>query len=132
MDVAGHDDHPLSQYACPPVTTVAQNDDEIDRLAIRMAGAVREIVLPVPVTVNAAESYIAAARLGLGLIQIPRYHAEASIAGNELVRVMDGFPPTSTPVTLLYPRSRQLSPRVRPPSTGSRRCSGHEDAVGIS
>jgi len=78
-----------------------------------MAGAVREIVLPAPVTVNAAESYIAAARLGLGLIQIPRYHAEASIAGNELVRVMDSFPPTNTPVTLLYPRSRQLSPRVR-------------------
>lgn len=32
--VAGHDDHPLSQYTCPPITTVAQNYNEIGRLAI--------------------------------------------------------------------------------------------------
>lgn len=32
--VAGHDDHPLSQYACPPITTVAQNYNEIGRLAM--------------------------------------------------------------------------------------------------
>lgn len=32
--VAGHDDHPLSQYTCPPITTVAQNYKEIGRLAI--------------------------------------------------------------------------------------------------
>lgn len=34
LRVAGHDDHPLSQYACPPITTVAQNYNEIGRLAI--------------------------------------------------------------------------------------------------
>ena len=28
--VAGHDDHPLSQYTCPPLTTVAQ---DVERLA---------------------------------------------------------------------------------------------------
>ena len=27
--LAGHDDHPFSQYACPPLTTVAQNIDAI-------------------------------------------------------------------------------------------------------
>ncbi len=36
LRVAGHDDHPLSQYACPPITTVAQNYDEIGRLAIQL------------------------------------------------------------------------------------------------
>ncbi|MQT15115.1 LacI family DNA-binding transcriptional regulator [Segnochrobactrum spirostomi] len=36
LRVAGHDDHPLSQYACPPITTVAQNCDEIGRLAIKL------------------------------------------------------------------------------------------------
>jgi DNA-binding LacI/PurR family transcriptional regulator len=30
LRVAGHDDHPLSQYACPSLTTVAQ---DVDRLA---------------------------------------------------------------------------------------------------
>jgi DNA-binding LacI/PurR family transcriptional regulator len=36
LRVAGHDDHPLSRYACPPITTVAQNYGEIGRLAIEM------------------------------------------------------------------------------------------------
>lgn len=36
LRVAGHDDHLLSQYTCPPLTTVAQNADEIGRLAIEM------------------------------------------------------------------------------------------------
>jgi DNA-binding LacI/PurR family transcriptional regulator len=30
LRIAGHDDHPLSQYACPSLTTVAQ---DVDRLA---------------------------------------------------------------------------------------------------
>lgn len=76
-------------------------------------GNVRNIVLPTKVSVNAAESYVATAKLGLGLIQIPRYHAEDALRSGELVRVLDDFPPTETPVSLLYPRNRQLSPRVR-------------------
>lgn len=36
LRVAGHDDHPLSRYACPPITTVAQNYNEIGRLAISL------------------------------------------------------------------------------------------------
>ncbi|AZO70308.1 MAG: LacI family DNA-binding transcriptional regulator [Mesorhizobium sp.] len=36
LRVAGHDDHPLSRYACPPITTVAQNYNEIGRLAIEL------------------------------------------------------------------------------------------------
>jgi DNA-binding LacI/PurR family transcriptional regulator len=34
--IAGHDDHPLSRYACPPITTVAQNVDEIGKRALRI------------------------------------------------------------------------------------------------
>ncbi|MDO5613891.1 MAG: LacI family DNA-binding transcriptional regulator [Paracoccus sp. (in: a-proteobacteria)] len=33
MRIAGHDDHPLARYACPPLTTVAQDYAEIARLA---------------------------------------------------------------------------------------------------
>jgi DNA-binding LacI/PurR family transcriptional regulator len=36
LRVAGHDDHPLSRYACPPITTVGQNYNEIGRLAIEL------------------------------------------------------------------------------------------------
>ena len=76
-------------------------------------GEVRNIKLPAAVTVTGAESYLAAAKLGLGLIQIPRYHAEKGLRTGELVQVLRSFPPTATPVSLLYPHNRQLSPRVR-------------------
>lgn len=82
-------------------------------LEFTIDGEVRNVTLPATVTVNAAESYIATARLGLGLIQIPRYHAEDDLRSGNLVEVLPGFPPTPTPVSLLYPHNRQLSPRVR-------------------
>ncbi|MGE0007453.1 MAG: LysR family transcriptional regulator [Parvibaculaceae bacterium] len=78
-----------------------------------IGGEVRNIALPASVSVSAAESFIAAAKLGLGLIQIPRYHAEEALRTGALVEALAPFPPTPTPVSLLYPHSRQLSPRVR-------------------
>jgi DNA-binding transcriptional LysR family regulator len=76
-------------------------------------GVVRSLVLPATVSVNGAESYVAAARLGLGMIQVPRYHIEPDLQRGTLVLVLDHCPPPPVPVSLLYPRSRQLSPRVR-------------------
>jgi DNA-binding transcriptional LysR family regulator len=73
----------------------------------------REIDLPVIMSVTGPESYLATARLGLGLVQVPRFHAEADLARNTLVQVLAECPPPSVPVSLLYPRNRQLSPRVR-------------------
>jgi DNA-binding LacI/PurR family transcriptional regulator len=34
LRIAGHDDQPLSRFACPPLTTVAQNTGEISRIAV--------------------------------------------------------------------------------------------------
>ncbi|MGV1789626.1 LysR family transcriptional regulator [Rhizobium sp. A37_96] len=82
-------------------------------LEFEIGGAVREVILPATISVNAAESYFAAARLGLGLIQVPRYHAEEALRSGDLLHVLQDYPPTRTPVSMLYPRSRQLSPRVR-------------------
>ncbi|WP_264986159.1 LysR substrate-binding domain-containing protein [Novacetimonas hansenii] len=76
-------------------------------------GTPRNVTLPFPIAVNAAESYIAAARMGLGLIQIPHYHAEHAIRSGALVEVLSRFPPLPSPVSLLYPHNRQMSPRVR-------------------
>jgi DNA-binding transcriptional LysR family regulator len=69
--------------------------------------------LPTIVSVNAAESFIAAAKLGLGLIQVPTYHARRELNAGTLIEVLPAHPPTPTPVSLFYPRNRQLSPRVR-------------------
>jgi DNA-binding transcriptional LysR family regulator len=73
----------------------------------------RETTLPVIMSVTGPESYLAAARLGLGLVQVPRFHAQTDLARGTLVQVLKQCPPPSVPVSLLYPRNRQLSPRVR-------------------
>ncbi len=82
-------------------------------LEFTVDGALREITLRATVSVNGAESLVAAARLGLGLIQVPRYHVEDDLKRGTLVAVLPNYPPSPTPVSLLYPRNRQLSPRVR-------------------
>ncbi|MDB5457310.1 MAG: LysR family transcriptional regulator, partial [Caulobacter sp.] len=76
-------------------------------------GVARAVTLPVTVSVSNAVTNVAVAKLGLGLIQVPRYHVQQDLADGTLVEVLADFPPSPTPVSLLYPRSRQLSPRVR-------------------
>ncbi|MEI7037038.1 LysR family transcriptional regulator [Fulvimonas yonginensis] len=78
-----------------------------------VAGNLRHVHLPATLTVTGADTYIAAARLGLGLVQVPRYHVEEDLAAGRLVTVLPDCPPTPTPISLLYPHNRQLSPRVR-------------------
>jgi DNA-binding transcriptional LysR family regulator len=82
-------------------------------LEFTVDGSVQTCALPATVSVNAAESYVTAAKLGLGMIQVPLYHVQSALRTGELVVVLEGFPPTRTPVSLLYPPNRQLSPRVR-------------------
>lgn len=82
-------------------------------LEFMVDGAPRRLTLPATLTVNGAESLVAAARLGLGLIQVPRYHLGRDLAQGTLQPVLTGFAPAPSPVSLLYPRNRQLSPRVR-------------------
>jgi len=76
-------------------------------------GGVIEVVLPARVLVSGADTSAAAARLGLGLAQAPRYRFAEDLASGALVEVLADFPPTPTPLSVLYPSNRQLSPRVR-------------------
>lgn len=82
-------------------------------LEFTLGGTLRTLTIPATVTVNAAESLVAAARLGLGLIQAPRYHLEHDFRRGTLIPLLTGFAPAPSPVSLLHPRNRQLSPRVR-------------------
>jgi DNA-binding transcriptional LysR family regulator len=82
-------------------------------LEFTVEGSPRLVALPAAVSVNGAETLVAAARLGLGLIQVPRYHIADDLERGALVEVLPAFPPSPSPVSLLYPRNPQLSPRVR-------------------
>jgi DNA-binding transcriptional LysR family regulator len=76
-------------------------------------GETRFVSLPSVVTVTGSDTNIDLARMGLGLIQVPRYHLADDLAAGRLVSVLPDYPPTPSPVSLLYPHNRQLSPRVR-------------------
>jgi DNA-binding transcriptional LysR family regulator len=82
-------------------------------LEFTVEGVLRTRTVPATVTVAAAESYVAAARLGLGFIQVPHYHVAADLTAGTLIEILSQHRPSPTPVSLLYPHRRQLSLRVR-------------------
>jgi DNA-binding transcriptional LysR family regulator len=92
---------------------VSSATGEFFPLEFTVDGALRHVTLPATLSVVGAETNVVAARLGLGIIQVPRYHVAADLAAGTLVEILAGYPPSQTPVSLLYPHSRQISPRVR-------------------
>lgn len=76
-------------------------------------GRERQITLSSLVTVTGAETNVACACQGLGIIQVPRYRVAPELASGALVEILRDYPPTPLPVHVLYSHTRQLSPRVR-------------------
>jgi DNA-binding transcriptional LysR family regulator len=73
----------------------------------------RMVTLPTASTVSAASTNAYLARLGLGLIQVPRYRVAHELATGALVEVLADWLPAPSPVYMLYLEGRQRSPRVR-------------------
>jgi len=76
-------------------------------------GKVLRVLPPAAVTVSGADTLAHCARLGLGIIQKPRYSAAEDLARGRLVELLKDTPPPSSPVSVFYPRDRHISPRVR-------------------
>lgn len=76
-------------------------------------GKLRTVSLPSTVTVSGADTLAHCARLGIGIIQKPRYSAAEDIEAGRLIELLKDSPPTSSPVSIFYPRDRYMSPRVR-------------------
>ena len=73
----------------------------------------RRIDMPAPLSVTGTESFLDGVLLGLGLAQMPLFHIERDLVRGRLQRVLPDHPVPTAPVSVLYPRNRQLSPRVR-------------------
>lgn len=73
----------------------------------------RQIMMPSAVTVTGADMYVASTVAGLGIAQIPRHRVDVEQRQHPLEVLLPHMPPPPKPVYVVYPRSRQLSPRVR-------------------
>ena len=77
----------------------------------QVGSELRRIEMEAPFSVTGPESYLLGVQLGLG--QVPCFHIERDLASGALIELLPETPPPSAPVSILYPRNRQLSPRVR-------------------
>lgn len=84
-----------------------------ESLDFTIDGENRAYILPNVVAVNDADAYTAAALAGLGIIQVPRYHALDHIHAGRLREILQPWRLPPMPVQAVYPTHRQLSPRVR-------------------
>ena len=74
---------------------------------------IETLAIPTPFSVTGTESYLDGVLHGLGIAQFPHFHVAGHLARGTLVRILADQPVPAMPVSLLYPRNRQLSPRVR-------------------
>ncbi len=65
------------------------------------------------ISVNDARSYVAAARAGLGVAQLPRLMVPDELASGQLVPVLSGWSVEPIPLYIVYPSNRHLSNKVR-------------------
>jgi len=92
---------------------VSSKTGEVMPLEFTVNGKLKHVRLPSRVTVNNSDTAHDLAKLGLGLIQAPRYRFGKDLAEGSLVEVLADYPPSPTPLSALYPQSRQLTPRLR-------------------
>jgi LysR family transcriptional regulator for bpeEF and oprC len=109
----GTPQHPDELAGHQAVNFVSSQTGRIMPFDFVVDGAVRSVTLPGRITVDNADAYLACCESGFGLIQLPRYGAEAGLKQGKLVEVLGDFHPAPMPVSVLYPHQLQLTPRVR-------------------
>jgi LysR family transcriptional regulator for bpeEF and oprC len=76
-------------------------------------GELESMSMAAQVSTDDAETYIAAALAGLGLIQVPAYDVRALLTTKRLVEVLPHHRAPSMPISIAYPKRRHLSQRLR-------------------
>lgn len=109
----GTPSHPDELSVHQAVGFFSSSHDRTYPFELVVEGQAREFELAHKVAVNDAESYVACALRGCGLIQLPRFHVEDELREGRLVEVLSAWPSTGMVVSAMYPHHRQLSPRVR-------------------
>jgi DNA-binding transcriptional LysR family regulator len=63
--------------------------------------------------VNDGEGIVSALRAGLGLGQVPDYMAQEALKAGALEEVLAGYRPKPVPISVVFPTSRHVPPRLR-------------------
>lgn len=102
--------HWVVGYGSPPSSAASMTTtwDHVDP-----RGVARQSTVRCQVTVHDVETYIAAARAGLGLVQLPWFDVRALVAQGDLVTLLPAARPPAMPVHVVVPHRRHLSARVR-------------------
>ncbi|MGZ3181441.1 MAG: LysR family transcriptional regulator [Telluria sp.] len=80
---------------------------------LRERGHTVEVQPPAAVRCNDGEAMAVAALEGLGAVQLPHYMVDGAIERGELVELLPTRRPPAMDISVVYPSSRQLAPRVR-------------------
>jgi len=66
-----------------------------------------------PVAIDDADANVICALQGIGITQAATYQVREHLASGALVELLPGLPPAPMPVSLLYPKGRMATPKVR-------------------
>ncbi len=82
-------------------------------LYFTVGGQETEHLIRIALQTSSAETMVAAAKQGIGIVQVPRYHVVDDLDAGRLVEILADHEPSASPVSALFPRGRQSSPRLR-------------------
>ncbi|WP_394780540.1 LysR family transcriptional regulator [Undibacterium sp.] len=76
-------------------------------------GKIVKVEMGGSVSVNDADANVCCGLQGLGLMHAAAYQVREHVQKGNLVEVLQQWPPTPMPVSLLYPRSKTISPKLK-------------------
>ena len=101
----------LARHQCLPFVI---RDTRVPRdWHFRRGGAAVTLTPEAAMSFNEASAITAAACAGYGLVQMNDHTLDDALASGALVPVLEAFAPEPTPIWLIYPPTRHLSPKVR-------------------
>jgi LysR family transcriptional regulator, regulator for bpeEF and oprC len=64
-------------------------------------------------TFNSGEAMVAAARAGLGVIQVADYYVQPLLERGELVEVLEDYKTDGFDISVVFPQPQQIAPKLR-------------------
>ncbi len=101
----------LSQHAC--LLYRFPSTGKLDTWSFSRKGKPLAINLYANMMTNALEPQVSFAENGIGLACVPDLTVRSQLAAGTLISVLDEYNQDRTPLNILWPSSRQLSPRLR-------------------